>query len=59
MLTYPNGTIRDLLDAKSISWKFYANKVYPYTSQKAGYRAFGAPSTRSKPFGIARNGEPK
>ncbi|MGB8907489.1 MAG: alkaline phosphatase family protein [Candidatus Cybelea sp.] len=36
-LTYPSGTIRDLLDAKSITWKFYANKVYPYTSKKAGY----------------------
>lgn len=25
--TYPNGTVRDLLDAKKISWKFYATKV--------------------------------
>jgi phospholipase C len=29
---YPNGTIRDELDAGGISWKFYANKVCPYTS---------------------------
>jgi phospholipase C len=33
-LTYPNGTIRDLLDAKKISWKFYANKVYGWQSSK-------------------------
>ena len=31
---YPNGTIRDLLDAKKISWKFYAEKVYPYNNPK-------------------------
>jgi phospholipase C len=24
-------TMRDLLDAKSVSWKYYAMKVYPYT----------------------------
>lgn len=29
---YPNGTIRDLLDGAGVSWKFYANKVYPYTA---------------------------
>jgi phospholipase C len=34
-LTYPNGTIRDLLDANSVSWKFYADKVYSYQSGKA------------------------
>lgn len=28
-LTY--STLRDLLDAKSVSWKFYAVRVYPYT----------------------------
>ena len=28
-LTY--STMRDLLDAKSVSWKFYAVRVYPYT----------------------------
>ncbi len=28
-LTYT--TIRDLLDAKAVSWKFYAEAVYPYT----------------------------
>jgi phospholipase C len=27
---YPNGTIRDELDAAGITWKFYANKVYGY-----------------------------
>ncbi len=35
-LTYPNGTIRDLLDASSISWKYYANKVYSWQYPKAG-----------------------
>jgi phospholipase C len=25
-------TMRDLLDAKSVSWKYYAMKVYPYTN---------------------------
>lgn len=35
-LTYPNGTIRDRLDAASISWKYYANKVYSWKSPKAG-----------------------
>jgi phospholipase C len=29
-LTY--STLRDLLDAKSVSWKFYAVRVYPYTN---------------------------
>ncbi len=29
-LTY--STMRDLLDAKSVSWKYYAVKVYPYTN---------------------------
>jgi len=29
-LTYT--TLRDLLDAKSVSWKYYAVKVYPYTN---------------------------
>lgn len=29
-LTY--STLRDLLDAKSVSWKFYAMRVYPYTN---------------------------
>jgi phospholipase C len=29
---YPKGTIRDLLDGAGISWKYYANKVYPYTA---------------------------
>ncbi len=29
-------TMRDLLDAKSISWKYYANKVYPWHSPKNG-----------------------
>ncbi len=29
-------TMRDLLDAKSISWKYYANKVYPYYNKDAG-----------------------
>ena len=33
-LTYPKGTIRDLLDAKKIPWKFYANKVYSWKSSK-------------------------
>jgi phospholipase C len=34
---YPSGkTIRDLLDAKGISWKFYAEKVYNYLSPKSG-----------------------
>ncbi len=28
------STIRDLLDAKKISWKFYAEKVYGWKSQK-------------------------
>ncbi|HZV77536.1 MAG TPA: alkaline phosphatase family protein [Candidatus Babeliales bacterium] len=27
-------TIRDLLDAKQVSWKFYADKVYPWHSAK-------------------------
>jgi phospholipase C len=31
-LKYPEGTIRDLLDAKGISWKFYAQKVHAYNS---------------------------
>jgi phospholipase C len=35
-VNYPNGTIRDLLDAKGISWKYYANKVYPWHNPKAG-----------------------
>jgi phospholipase C len=35
-LTYPNGTIRDLLDAKKVSWKFYAEKVYNWSNPKAG-----------------------
>jgi phospholipase C len=44
-LTY--STMRDLLDAKSVSWKFYAVRVYPYTNcpkcQGAGiWSAFGA-----------------
>jgi phospholipase C len=33
-LTYPTGTIRDLLDANKISWKFYAEKVHSYSSPK-------------------------
>jgi len=33
---YPTGTIRDLLDAKKISWKFYAEKVYPFNNPKNG-----------------------
>jgi phospholipase C len=35
-LTYANGTIRDVLDAKKIAWKFYAQKVYPYNNPKNG-----------------------
>ncbi len=35
-LSYPNGTIRDLLDAGSVSWKYYANKVYSWQYPKAG-----------------------
>jgi len=35
-LNYPNGTMRDLLDAKNISWKYYANKVYSWHDPKAG-----------------------
>ncbi len=47
-LTYPNGTIRDLLDAKSVSWKYYANKVYQVEStQRPAIPASGAPSMRS------------
>ncbi|MBV9717963.1 MAG: hypothetical protein JOZ77_01470 [Candidatus Eremiobacteraeota bacterium] len=32
-LTYPNGTIRDKLDGAGVSWKFYADKVYPWYSK--------------------------
>jgi phospholipase C len=35
-LAYPNGTIRDLLDAKDVSWKYYANRVYKWNKPKAG-----------------------
>ncbi len=35
---YPNGTIRDELDAAGISWKYYANKAYPYTQRSEGRR---------------------
>jgi phospholipase C len=30
------STLRDLLDAKSISWKFYANQVHPFPSPSDG-----------------------
>jgi phospholipase C len=33
-LTY--STLRDLLEAKSVSWKYYANKVYPGGNANAG-----------------------
>ncbi|MBV8067811.1 MAG: hypothetical protein JO113_07525 [Candidatus Eremiobacteraeota bacterium] len=39
-LTYPNGTIRDLLDANKITWKFYANQVF---SWKKGEKKAGGP----------------
>jgi phospholipase C len=29
-------TMRDLLDAKGLSWKFYANKVYGYLNRNSG-----------------------
>jgi phospholipase C len=32
----PYTTMRDLLDAKGVSWKFYANQVYPPGNRKAG-----------------------
>ena len=32
----PYATMRDLLDAKSVSWKFYANQVYPAGNRQAG-----------------------
>lgn len=32
----PYTTMRDLLDAKAVSWKFYANKVYPGGNPNAG-----------------------
>jgi phospholipase C len=35
-LTYPTGTIRDLLDANKISWKFYAQKVNAWNSSDPG-----------------------
>jgi phospholipase C len=40
-ITYPTGTMRDLLDAKSVSWKYYAP---PYTPNTAGelWNAFAA-----------------
>jgi phospholipase C len=34
--SYPYETMRDLLDAASVSWKFYANKVYPAGNPKSG-----------------------
>jgi phospholipase C len=39
--TYPKGTLRDLLDAKSVSWKYYAP---PYVNNSAGalWNAFAA-----------------
>jgi phospholipase C len=34
---YPTSkTMRDLLDAKNVSWKFYANQVFSYTNKKSG-----------------------
>ncbi|MBV8530313.1 MAG: hypothetical protein JO104_03275 [Candidatus Eremiobacteraeota bacterium] len=33
-LTYK--TMRDLLDAKGVSWKYYANKVYPWNGKSGG-----------------------
>jgi phospholipase C len=40
-LTYPTGTLRDLLDKQSVSWKYYAP---PYTYNTAGalWNAFAA-----------------
>ena len=39
--TYPTGTLRDLLDAKGVTWKYYAP---PYTNKTAGalWNAFAA-----------------
>ena len=34
--SYSYETMRDLLDAKGVSWKFYANKVFPAGNPKAG-----------------------
>jgi phospholipase C len=33
--SYPYETMRDLLDAKDVSWKYYTNKVYPADNPKA------------------------
>jgi phospholipase C len=40
-LTYPTGTLRDLLDAKGVSWKYYTPK---YTANTSGalWNAFAA-----------------
>jgi phospholipase C len=40
-LTYPKGTLRDVLDAKSVSWKYYAPKYITGTSG-ALWNAFAA-----------------
>jgi phospholipase C len=34
-LTYPHGTMRDLLDAKRISWKYYADEIYSWQNPKS------------------------
>ena len=44
-------TIRDLLDAKSVWWKYYSPSVEDGTGR------LGMPSTRSKPCATGPNGE--
>jgi len=34
--SYAYETLRDLLDAHDVSWKFYANRVFPHGSKQAG-----------------------
>jgi phospholipase C len=40
-LTYPTGTLRDLLDKRSVSWKYYA-PPYRYDTAGALWNAFAA-----------------
>lgn len=35
-LSHKYATVRDILDAKGVSWKFYANKVHPAGSPNSG-----------------------